>query len=281
MWVYFFVSAGKPFEHQDTSTQATEPNTEANSFHAAVNAIVVKSATVNKECIDDLSNALSTQTDGISSLSSSFIELQSLIQKQSTTIETLIHSEEDEELLYNEKMQAFAEKTGGTLDRFIESTVEMSSAAMKALEQEKLIDEAAPRVMQALSDIDGIAAQTNLLVLNTAIEAAIAGEHGRGFAVVADEVRSLSDPLGELASYDVSYINDAKKEINKALEQIIHKAHTDQKIISGQTQLHQALDSAINDSIHGLQFTDMNRQNIEYTIETIRLFTDLVYLSCA
>lgn len=257
----------------------------------------------------EMDSLLSIQSDAIKTLTTAFLGLRQLLDQQQDQIKCLlvdIGEQHSSSASIGSKMSTFAENTSNTLARFVDTTVQMSAASMDLVEKVTYIANQMPLVMKALKDIDQIAAQTNLLALNAAIEAARAGESGRGFAVVADEVRALSsrsagfsneiqaqlnnvnnaissltEEVGMVASQDMSYVLDAKREVEIAISELVEKAKSDQIVASNLNQISTSLSQALHEAMRGLQFEDIASQNIRHSrdhmhsvepiVETMRL----------
>ena len=244
-------------------------------------------------CRSNLKDIDSTQNDAIATLSTAFASFKDITEQQSEIVNQLVRGTGD---AGDSWMSGFARSTAETLDRFVQTTVNMSAESMDLVEKVERINAAVPDVIKAMQDIDQISSQTNLLALNAAIEAARAGEAGRGFAVVADEVRALSNrsagfseqiqsrlksmaeqirsltaDIGKVASQDVTYVMDSKKQVNSAIEQLIEKSEQNQSYAADIERNNQTLKSAIYDAIRGLQFGDINSQNLIFTAGTLEL----------
>ena len=94
-------------------------------------------------------------------------------------------------------------------------------------------------ITDAISIIDQIAFQTNILSLNAAVEAATAGEAGKGFAVVAAEVRNLASRSAEAAKEIKLIVENATKKANDGKDIANH-------MISGYKELNQNITNTIN-----------------------------------
>ena len=93
------------------------------------------------------------------------------------------------------------------------------------------LSEATRELDSMTSEVGQIAATTNLLAINAAIEAARVGEHGRGFAVVAGEVRKLSHQSAETGRRMSERVKRITDVMQSSLKTADRSALNDSKVL--------------------------------------------------
>ena len=139
---------------------------------------------------NSLSHSANTQAASLEETAAAVEEISSNIQSSSQNIIEMSSLSEQVTFSANEG-QELAKHTSQSMDE---------------------INDQVTSINEAITVIDQIAFQTNILSLNAAVEAATAGEAGKGFAVVAQEVRNLASRSAEAANEIKELVQNAAKK---------------------------------------------------------------------
>ena len=98
------------------------------------------------------------------------------------------------------------------------SNEEASTSVTKIAEQINTLNDSIASIQSAITMIQNIADETDLLSLNASIEAARAGDAGRGFAVVAQQISKLAEQSNTTAEEVEKIIAEIISESNRMVE---------------------------------------------------------------
>jgi len=141
-------------------------------------------------------------------------------------------------------------------NNLIKSIEKGQNLAKLTAESMNEINEQTTAIAEAITVIDQIAFQTNILSLNAAVEAATAGESGKGFAVVAQEVRNLASRSAEAAREIKDLVENATIKANsgkKNADEMIHGYTELNENVNNTNELISNVETAANEQKQGIE----------------------------
>jgi methyl-accepting chemotaxis protein len=170
-----------------------------------------------------LGSAASEIVASTSQLSSSATESATAVSETTTTVEEVRQTAQ----MASQKAKSVADSAQkvAQISQGGRKSAEEAVAGMNRIRQQMesiagsmvRLSEQSQTIGQIIATVEDLAAQSNLLAVNAAIEAAKAGEHGKGFGVVAQEVKSLAEQSRQATNQVRTILSEIQKATTAAV----------------------------------------------------------------
>jgi methyl-accepting chemotaxis protein len=221
-------------DHIKTETRVLLNGTEElaanmNQTASAVQQIAATIESIKQQGLNQ-SASVTESSATVEEIAKRIATLGSAIERQAENI--AVSSSSIEEMVANvQSVTANVERMGTYYQKLVARSADGREAIVRVASQAKDIVEQSDNLQEANALIAGIAARTNLLAMNAAIEAAHAGEAGTGFAVVADEIRKLAENAAAQSKTVARNIGSIRKVIAAVVESSGDAERTFQDIV--------------------------------------------------
>jgi methyl-accepting chemotaxis protein len=205
--------------------------------------------------VGDVRSSADSITTGAGEIAAGNADLSQRTEEQASSLEETAASME--ELTSTVKQNAENAKQANQLAKGAsEVAIKGGEVVGQVVGTMSSINDSSRKIVDIISEIDGIAFQTNILALNAAVEAARAGEQGRGFAVVAAEVRNLAQRSAAAAKEIKTLIGDSVSKVEDGTKLVDEAGKTMEEIVNAVkrvTDIMSEISAASNEQSTGIE----------------------------
>lgn len=243
--------------------------------------LVIKTATDLQKELDEVSTVSSHTGNNAKSMESQAITVAAAADEMVSTTQDIARNCESAASLA-EQTSEIANNGMGVVQNTVNEIRNQSEKSQEDAVKIKALADQTMEIGSIVGTIEDIAAQTNLLALNAAIEAARAGEAGRGFAVVADEVRALASRTTKSTQEISEMVAHIQSDAKVATESMAESVENMNGMAGRAGAVENALTDVLNhvNSVNG-QITQIATAAEEQTTATSEISTHMQNISGA